>query len=256
MNLQTMEKGTDNTFVSESEKKKPNKKVVFDTFTIRTWFMAADKDNKGFISKREFLNFLIEHPDLMKMLVSDLGEIEGERNLEWHVKRSAETEVQRQARVQRRLLGFYRTIDVDKNKCLDFDEFLALFQKAGCVLQYETAINPRELAEAELASVQGTGPLQDLHANVVRRARRGSEDVWARGQKFELEKNFDKLPAAPARPRRHSTHGGLGAIGLGLHNSPASFWGETLVLGQGPNLRRRSCTGRTSDITSASVPNF
>jgi hypothetical protein len=227
----------------------PNGKTLFDTFTIRTWFMSADKDNKGFVTKREFISFLIGRPDLMKLLVksSDLGEAEGERNLEWHVRRAAETEVQRQARVQRRLLGFYKTIDVDRNRCLDFQEFLALFQQAGCVLEYCSTSNPRELAADVLASVQGTGPIQDKAA-VSHRARRGSEDLWARDQKAEFNIT-SKLPA-----RRHSSAGTQGLPSLGCHNSPASFWGQTVVLGT--PRRRQSWSGKASDCVAASMPCF
>ena len=95
-----------------------DKPPVFDTLTIRTWFMMADKDNSGSISKKEFIQFLIENKQLATMLMQKLGDKGGEQTLEWFVKKFQETEHQRVARVYRRLLGFYKTIDADKNGSL------------------------------------------------------------------------------------------------------------------------------------------
>lgn len=198
------EKGVD------KKQNKASHKILFDTFKIRTWFMSADKDNNGYLRKSEFLSFLTENPELSKMLTQDLRE-----------SRVSETEGHPQGKVQRHLLKCFKEIDADKKGTLDFEEFLALFKRAGCFLEYTSEDNPRERAADVLASLSGTGKVADIKGT-VQSARRGSESRWALDQQAML--NMKKsLPA-----RRHS------ATVLGT--TPASFWGDTLVLGP----RRRS----------------
>merc|ERR1719160_1581009 len=72
-----------------------DKPPVFDSLTIRTWFMMADTDNSGLVTKKEFINFLISHTDLATLLMKALGEKSGEHTLEWHVNRFGETDHQR-----------------------------------------------------------------------------------------------------------------------------------------------------------------
>eukprot|EP00746_Dinoflagellata_sp_MGD_P070976 gnl/MRDRNA2_/MRDRNA2_28977_c0_seq1.p1 gnl/MRDRNA2_/MRDRNA2_28977_c0~~gnl/MRDRNA2_/MRDRNA2_28977_c0_seq1.p1 ORF type:complete len:457 (+),score=85.09 gnl/MRDRNA2_/MRDRNA2_28977_c0_seq1:95-1465(+) len=210
----------------EQEGKAPNAKVAFDTLTIRTWFMGSDKTNKGFLTKREFVNFLIQNPGLMKKLVPDLGEADGDKNLEWHVRRAHETPVARQARVQKRLMNKYRQIIADKGNCLDFQGFLSLFQQAGCVLEYQGNTNPRDLAAEKLAAVEGTGPIGNMN-ELTDQARRGSEQKWATDLKSQ-----NKHEEGQHMARRRNTFSAL--------CSPACFWEETVVLGKGG---RRSFEG-------------
>jgi len=221
-----------------------DKPPVFDTLTIRTWFMMADKDNSGSISKKEFIQFLIDNKQLATMLMQKLGDKDGEHTLEWFVKKFQETEHQRVARVYRRLLGFYKTIDADKNGSLEFNEFLDLFQRAGVVLEYQSEDNPRDRAADYLESLEGTGPIANVRFE-SQQARRGSETLWALSQRAMFATDFKKDLA----PRRHSTQcffqnqrNKVDIVG------PSDFWNATLVLGS--NVKRRSSWGPTGNMES------
>merc|ERR1712224_614730 len=171
---------------------------------------SADKDNNGYLRKSEFLSFLIENPELSKMLTQDLRE-----------SRVSETEGHPQGKVQRHLLKCFKEIDADKKGTLDFEEFLALFKRAGCFLEYTSEDNPRERAADVLASLSGTGKVADIKGT-VQSARRGSESRWALDQQAMLNM---KTPSVPQTFRYSS--GYHSSFILGRH---IGAWAETTIL--------------------------
>jgi hypothetical protein len=206
--------------------------------------MAMDKNGDGHITKREFIKWLIDHPALRKMLVKetdDDGELTNPNN-----------PAMAQAVLQRRMIKFFNEIDVDKNKRLEWKEFLALFRRAGYLLEYSLQNNPRDNAAKLLKEKVGTGPV-DVR-NESQRARRGSECLWVLQQQSRA-----------ANIRRKSMSCTSDLLADLEEKSPASFWeNDPVVLGAlGPGKipgRRRSWggpgTGTKQDCASATVPHF
>lgn len=186
---------------------------------------------------------MASHPAVMTMLVEELGEADGERSLELHVNRAAQTEAQEVSRVRRRLLKLWKTIatrddlGLNDQNSLGFEEFLLVFERTGCVLEYSTVDNPRDRAADDLEQLVGTGPIQNVKA-ASQQAQRGSEAEWVRDSTAALYEK--KAPIT----RRHSVEGIPG-------KSPAAFWSSTLVLGT-EGGRRQSWGGSSKNARRGS----
>jgi hypothetical protein len=201
----------------------PNQRILYDKCTIRTWFMALDVTGDGFISKNEFVNWLVWNPNMRKIL------IEGEED---HNEPPPDmSEAVHMARLTRRVLKYFKEMDVDNNKKVDFKEFLTLFRRAGYLLEYGDSNNPRSAAEKILKRASGAGPVDVRSASQM--ARRTSECIWYMQQekRASMEKQKDAV-----RNRRFS-------CSAMIERSPAKFWSEEpLVLkGDGGRQRRKSC---------------
>jgi len=177
----------------------PNEKILYDACTIRTWFMMMDTDGDGVVSKDEFVTFLRDRPILPLNEKADSG---GTRMA--------------QAVLQRRLIKLFNEIDTNKNKTMEFEEFLTVFRRAGYLLEYTLADNPRDRAAEMLASVPVTS-----RANLLQRCRRGSERCWAIEQQ-------ERLRARSSLIDNDSPHRDSDSTALA---SPAAFWEEPVVLG-------------------------
>lgn len=228
---------------NEAKYQKPR----FDTLTIRTWFMTADKDNDGQVTKQEFMNFMVAEPVVMLLLFKELGDanwahvIRG--SLEWHAKQAAQSESHRLARVRRYLLKLWKTIatredlGLNDQNSLGFEEWMEVFERTGCVLEYSTVDNPRDRAADDLEQLVGTGPIQNVR-DASQQARRVSEAEWVRDFQAAVYKKNASIT------RRHTVGGIPG-------KSPAAFWSSTLVLGTA-NGRRQSWGGSSKDARRGS----
>jgi len=181
----------------------PNEKILYDACTIRTWFMMMDTDGDGVVSKDEFVTFLRDRPILPLNEKADSG---GTRMA--------------QAVLQRRLIKLFNEIDTNKNKTMEFEEFLTVFRRAGYLLEYTLADNPRDRAAEMLASVPVTSSVSlSSRAQRCRSSLRGSECCWAIEQQERIRSgSFDN-----DSDRRDSDSTVL--------ESPAAFWEEPVVLG-------------------------
>jgi len=193
----------------------PNEKTVYDACTIRTWFMMMDQDGDGIISKDEFVRFLREHPALQKMLFAGSSSLRGQNedgDADGERAPTQELTIMAQAVLQRRMIKLFNEIDVNRNKQMEFEEFLEFFRRAGYVLEYTLPNNPRDRAAELLTSAAKIRPCT---MTSVRRARRGSECCWAIEQQ--------KLLQSSDSPRRKSETAVL--------ESPAALWPGQMVLG-------------------------
>jgi hypothetical protein len=215
----------DDSTTKQAKQKDPNEKILYDACTIRTWFMMMDGDGDGVISKDEFVSFLRERPALQKMLLSTGPNRQADSDGEGIPFPPQTSQRMAQAVLQRRLIKLFNEIDVNKNKRMEFEEFLTFFRRAGCLLEYTLTDNPRDRAAELLASVPSMGGNVRSSAQAV---RRGSECSWAINQLSRL-----RVPDH-ASPRRHSDSAVL--------ESPAAFWEEAVVLGpRRPPWGRRIC---------------
>jgi Ca2+-binding EF-hand superfamily protein len=204
---------------------KPNERTLFDKCTLRTWFMGIDTSGDGVISRNEFTNWLVRNPHLRQIL------LEGENDPSSRLDDSM-PETEKVARISRRVLRYFREMDLDRNRCIDFKEFVTLFHRAGYLLEYGSSNNPRNHAEKILKVASQEGPV-DVRA-ASQRARRTSECLWSLNQKqitkAEMLKDHEML-----NQRRRTTVG------------PASFWDENaaVMVCDGGRQRRRSWGGST-----------
>lgn len=233
----------------------PNARVLYDKCTLRTWFMAMDTSGDGSVSKHEFINWLIRHPEFRRILVK--GEGDGRDS-----EMTNAEEKNNYALLARRMLKFFREIDVDKSGSINFKEFTSLFRRAGYLLEYSDQDNPRDAAAKMLKQQSGTGPVQDVGAT-SQRVRRGSECLWYWSKSADVKEEIAVSSRAQTRAgqaRRHSAS-------CVLDNSPASFWENDLVLGNGSRennkiqKRRRSWGGGTRGTQDfqrphSTMPNF
>jgi len=209
--------------------------------------MTADKDNDGQVTKQEFMNFMVAEPVVMLLLFKELGDanwahvIRG--SLEWHAKQAAQSESHRLARVRRYLLKLWKTIatredlGLNDQNSLGFEEWMEVFERTGCVLEYSTVDNPRDRAADDLEQLVGTGPIQNVR-DASQQARRVSEAEWVRDFQAAVYKKNASIT------RRHTVGGIPG-------KSPAAFWSSTLVLGTA-NGRRQSWGGSSKDARRGS----
>jgi len=156
--------------------------------------MEMDAEQSGHVSKRGFMQFLRNRPQLRRLLMHagqeaykekmDTGSRRGSKDPTLLAPKEAE------ALEMRRLLRLLKEIDEDGNGTLEFEEFEEFWRKAGLFLEYKTKENPREriavvLGQIHEAKIDGEemdskliGQLSALgkeHLNA--NARRKSEDL-------------------------------------------------------------------------------
>jgi len=213
----------------------PNEKILYDACTIRTWFMMMDQDGDGTISKDEFVAFLRERPALQKMLFAGSFSVRGQTEDADSDGERAPTQVSpkmAQAVLQRRMIKLFNEIDVNRNRSMEFEEFLEFFRRAGYLLEYTLTNNPRDRAAELLASAPKNRP---CNMNSARRARRGSECCWAIEQQQKLLQPSDS-------PRRNSESAVL--------ESPAALWPGQMILGS----RTLGRSGRKPSVPRPETP--
>lgn len=251
----------DSVVTQNQANKGPNERILFDKCTIRTWFMAMNSTGDGQVSKQQFIEWLIKHPEFRKLLVK--GEAEREDCDSKGEDRKG------YAVIARRMIKFFKEIDVDNSKAITFKEFKNLFRRAGYLLEYDQTNNPRDNAERMLRRQSGQGPV-DVH-QAATRARRGSECLWYLQQEARLNAEVMSQEIKPetgdsyrnmSRTRRHSASA---IMQLGLLKGPAAFWDDPVVLGggnQSPKVPGAQRTRRGSEANlvmpkvTASMPNF
>jgi len=196
----------------------PNERILYDKCTIRTWFMSMDATGDGYISKWEFVNWLVHHPNMRKNFI--MGEDDAcNQDL---------SDTLQLARTTRRVLKWFKEVNVDKNTRIDFKEFLQFFRRGGYLLEYDDRHNPRANAEKILKRVSACGSVDVRSAS--QNARRTSECSWYMRQR-QLAKQ--EMRRDHERTRRASSMASMG-------RSPASFWDhEPLLLKGDGGLQRR-----------------
>lgn len=111
-------------------------KILFDSCTIRQWFLEMDIEKTGHVEPREFMNFLRERPQLKNLMLEHArAEMKGAQQC---------TDREFEALEMRRLKKFLKEMDEDGNGTLEWEEFVEFFRRTGYLLEYAHKDNPRE----------------------------------------------------------------------------------------------------------------
>jgi len=123
----------------------PARKAAYDECTLRMSFIEMDGNANGVVTKEEFINYVRSRPPLQNMMYCALKGKADE--VEDSQKSSPGTP---RALGIKRVLSVYKGIDVNRNGCLSWDEFLDFFRRTGLLIVYSTPDNPRDRMATEL----------------------------------------------------------------------------------------------------------
>eukprot|EP00746_Dinoflagellata_sp_MGD_P153823 gnl/MRDRNA2_/MRDRNA2_84477_c0_seq3.p1 gnl/MRDRNA2_/MRDRNA2_84477_c0~~gnl/MRDRNA2_/MRDRNA2_84477_c0_seq3.p1 ORF type:complete len:378 (+),score=72.11 gnl/MRDRNA2_/MRDRNA2_84477_c0_seq3:117-1250(+) len=192
-------------------------RALFDRLTIRQMFMEMDVDSSGEVSKQEFKSYFLAHPKIKgaiahKRNLAELAE-QGFNTSDQPNRESGMSAAMAEAIEMRRVLKLLKHLDTNQSGSLDFDEFLAFFQTAGYLVEYESR-SPRDQMDELMAKLQDqranaspderteSSLLSDMNSlgksHLSLAARRRSENIF--------NKTADpNLPEVCSARRRHSS---------------------------------------------------
>jgi len=126
---------------------KESSQLRFDLLRLRVWFNLRDKEQYGYITKRHFMAFLRNQPQLQALLVDcsapQLNSRPREAAVRW-----------------RRQSATWQEFSCGKEH-LEWDQFVDFFRRLGWLLDYKIKDNPRDRLAEMLADIHTRPSEQD-----------------------------------------------------------------------------------------------